>query len=105
MAFGFYLKDLGYKNWYIGCIPFANFWMKYQLGGCNFISLFIEAYCSLMFFYTGITYLTVTAFILHLFNDYKFATTMLNVTDPKVYTFVPFAKYYLMLKEAYNEGV
>lgn len=105
ILFGLYLKKMQYSNWYLGCIPGVNLWFKKELGGCNILLLALQLYCTVMFFYTGITYLTVLALGLKLYHDFKFASCMMNESSPQVFAFVPLAKYYLMYKESAYEGV
>lgn len=105
VLFGLYIKSTGYAMWYIACVPVANLWVKHELGGCNIVILVVQAYCTIMLFITGLTYLTLLALLLKVGNDYCFANCMLNESSPKLFAFVPLAKYILMFKEARHAGI
>lgn len=102
--FGLYLKATGHPQWYLGCIPIVNLYVRWKLGTIPIPIALIYIWCVLATYIWGWSYLTCFALGIKVYTDSRFAFLYMDC-NRWVYSLVPFARYILMFKEARNERV
>ena len=102
--FGVYLKSTGHPKWYLGCIPYVNIGLRIPMKVFNIATAIVFAWCITATLIWGFSYLTIVAIVLKVYTDSRFAFYYMDC-NRWIYSLVPFARYYLMFKEARNERV
>ena len=94
-----HLKVTGYDKWWLALIPFGHLYCKREL--CGLPLYLIIPYVLITWIFS--TSLNLIVFILQValcvVHNYKYAYMCIDSCKPIVYSLVPFAKYYFMLKE------
>ena len=92
------LRSMNYDKWWLGLIPFGHYFYRRDLGGVS-LPLLIALGVSEIAGISGMVYAWFVAWILNAIVNMKFAQVYCCNSNPKVFGFVPFAKYILMWKE------
>lgn len=93
-----YLKHTGYDKWYFYLIPLGHLFIKRDLAMVRigwivaYFLLLILSWSSFLIWFI-IPFIAVTYYL-----NYKFAQSYVDNMSASIYTFVPFAKYFLYIK-------
>lgn len=99
VIFGCYAKYLNASHWGLACIPFIGKWYKRSLGGVNCVLVILSMLMELWYFIKGLPIVLLYYIIATSIVDYFFAKVVVEYTTPWKFAFIPFFKYYIMLKE------
>ncbi len=94
-----YLKLLCYSKWWLSLIPLGHWYCKYELGAVTPWLLVPTGIMTLLASYTYDIVFMLVCLVLSLISELLYSKTFIGCCNSYLWTFVPFAKYIIMVKE------
>ena len=104
LATTYYLYLYGYPQWKFNLLPFGHIVVRFMDQTIlNKILLGVSVVLELFAFFNMHPFLILAFLGLNAYNNYAFATQVLFLDEYKLYSFVPFGKYKLLI-DLYEES-